>query len=124
MIFKTFVVAMVVLGTYGQNLPSADTLALANLLPYLSPIDNYLFDGPAEIVNAPTTPSTAAKPTLDNMMYYNYYAASMYCQYQLNDLSCKFCQHFKDNVNLYAGNKNLGKMIYALRLINQILNSY
>lgn len=91
-----------VLGTFGQSLPSADTLALAKLIPYLNPIDNYVFDGPAKICHAPTTPSTAGKPTLDQMKYYNYYAASMYCQYQLKDLSCKFCQFFKKDVNTFA----------------------
>lgn len=123
MIFKIFLVATMAFGAYGLNLPSADTLALAKLIPFLNPLDNYLFDGPAEISHAPTRPSTAKKPTLDKMMYYNYYAASMYCQYKLNDLSCDHCKNFKNDVNSYAGNK-YGRMIFILHIDQSIQNSF
>ncbi|KAJ6641353.1 Tonsoku-like protein, partial [Pseudolycoriella hygida] len=81
--------------------PSNDTYLLAELIPILRPLNNYMFDGPAHISQAPTSTKTTT-PTLDEMMYYNYYAASMYCQYYLNDLSCVFCDKFRADVDAYA----------------------
>lgn len=85
-----------------QYTPSTDAYALARLIPMLN-ATNFLFDGPANICYATTTAATNLKPTLQQMMYYNYYAASMYCQYQLSDLSCEYCQKFKYDVDLFKG---------------------
>lgn len=89
------------LGSLCEYTPSTDALALHALLPILSTVD--LFDGPPRISNAPTKPTTNLKPTVEQMMYYNYYAASMYCQYQLNDLSCLYCKKFKNDVDKHTG---------------------
>jgi hypothetical protein len=66
------------------------------LVPFLDPED--FLDGPARISHALTTPTTNSQPTLAEMEYYTYYAAAMYCQYELNDLSCTPCAKFKKDV--------------------------
>lgn len=84
---------------FGEILPSTDTLAVLKLL------SNNLdaLDGPATISHANTTPTTNLQPTLEQIQYYNNYAAAMYCQYQLNDLSCDPCKKFKDDVLKHTG---------------------
>jgi len=82
-----------VLGAYGQIVPSPDTLAVLSLAPTLNSLD-----GPSNVSHASTTPTTNSQPTLTEMEYYNNYAAAMYCQYELNNLSCTPCQKFKDDV--------------------------
>lgn len=79
--------------------PSADSylLGLTQYLPLL------LKDKPSNISSAPTTPATTIKPTLEQMKYYNYYATSMYATYELIELSCEYCQKFKDDVDLHTG---------------------
>lgn len=103
MLLTIFLMVMISLAT-SQNTPSNDTYLLAKLIPVLNPADNYMFDGPSDILNA-TTSTNTTMPTLKQMMYYNYYAASMYCQYQLQNLSCVFCKKFKGDVDAYRGKK-------------------
>lgn len=82
--------------------PSNDTYLLAKLIPILSPVNNYMFDGSPEITQCKTSTRTI-KPSLQQMMYYNYYSAAMYCQYYLNDLSCVFCEKFRNDVGAHTG---------------------
>lgn len=89
------------LSSFGKKLPSDDTLALLALVPSLNTV-NFL-DGPSNISHAPTTPTTNSKPSLAEMMYYNYYTAAMYCQYELDDLSCDYCNKFKKDVYYHTG---------------------
>lgn len=86
-----------------DNTSSSDEylLGLLKALPFLNSID--LFDMPYSVSNAPTTPSTTIKPTLDQMKYYNYYTASMYCPYELEELSCEYCQRFKNDIVNHTG---------------------
>lgn len=93
---------MMALGGISQYTPSTDAYALSALIPMLS-ATNFLFDGPESVTNAQTTPTSNLRPTLKQMMYYNYYAAAMYCQYQLSDLSCEYCKKFKCDVDTYKG---------------------
>lgn len=89
--------------TLAEFTPSKDQYLFTDLIPFLN-ATKFLLDGPACVSYAPTTPTTNKKPTLDQMMYYNYYSASMYCQYEINDLSCKYCQKFKKDVATHKGN--------------------
>lgn len=99
----TFLICGIIsLGTFAQILPSSDTLAVLNLAPTLNSVD--FLDGPSSVSHASTIPTTNSQPTLTEMKYYNYYAAAMYCQYQLNDLSCTTCQKFKSDVYDHTGN--------------------
>lgn len=82
---------------FADYTPSTDDFILNTLIPYLN-VTNFLLDGPASVSYALTTPTTNGKPTLEQMMYSNYYSASMYCQYQLSDLSCEYCAKFKGDV--------------------------
>lgn len=91
--------------TLAQYTPSADTFVLNTLIPYLN-ATNFLLDGPASVSYAPTTPTTNTKPSLEQMMYYNYYCASMYCQYQVIDLSCTYCANFSGDIIKEKCNKN------------------
>lgn len=105
MIFKViFIIAVAAPDTFGTFTPSTETYVLMALVPTLNIID--FLDGPASISHASTTPKTNSEPTLAQMKYYNYYAASMYCQYQLNDLSCDYCRKFKNDVYNHTGNCN------------------
>lgn len=83
--------------------PSSDLylLGLAKHLPVLNSVN--LFDGPYSVSNAATTPATTIQPKLKQMKYYNYYAASMYCPYELDDLSCEYCQKFEQDVDEHTG---------------------
>lgn len=108
MISKIFTITLhcIALCALGQYIPSNDTLALAVLIPFLSPANNYMFDGPASISHASTTPTTSQTPTLAQMQYYNYYSACVDCQYQVNDLDGPFCQIIKKDVYTSKGNEN------------------
>lgn len=95
-------------GLLAQSTSSTDTYIFNDLLPLLH-LGGFLLDGPANISYAPTTPTTNLKPTLQQMMYYNYYSAAMYCQYQLDDLSCSYCNKFKGDVFMRKGNEQIFK---------------
>lgn len=102
--------------------PSSDSylLGLAKYLPLFSSIN--LFDGPYSVSNAPTTPATTIKPTLKQMKYYNYYAASMYCPYDLDDLSCEYCRKFKNDVDKHTGISNTRSKTFIINLFSVIRN--
>lgn len=104
MFLNIFLTLATMLSTSAQYTytPSNDTYLLAKLIPILSPVNNYIFDGPADISQAKTSTRTI-KPSLEQMMYYNYYSAAMYCQYNLNDLSCVFCDKFRNDVDDFTG---------------------
>lgn len=111
MFFLMFILLVATEPTKAQTYtPSNDTYLLAKLIPTLNPLNNYMFDGPAEISQAPTSTKTIT-PNLDQMMYYNYYAAAMYCQYYLEDLSCVFCDKFSDDVSAHAGSIGLNETV-------------
>lgn len=88
--------------TLGQ-MESSDTFLsnLSALLPTFDVIN--LFDGPKNISSAPATPTTTVKPTVQQMMYYNYYTASVNCMYLVDDLSCSYCQKIKGDITKYKG---------------------
>lgn len=87
--------------SFGQKLPSLNTLSVITLASNLNFLN--LLDGPSDISHASTTPTTNSLPTLAQMKYYNYYAAAMYCQFQLNDLSCVPCRKFRNDVYDHTG---------------------
>ncbi len=99
---------------FGQIEPSSDTLSVMNLASTLNFVP--VFDGPADIAHADTIPTTNTQPTLELMQYYNYYAAAMYCQYELETLSCDLCKKFKNDVY-----DKTGELIHAVSAL-QILN--
>lgn len=107
MILKILFASVLTLGTLGQYshyTPSSNTylLGFAKNFPLFSEFD--LFDGPSSVSNAPTTTSTVT-PTVEQIMYYNYYAISMYCTYALANLSCAYCLNYKKDVTVHTGNK-------------------
>ncbi|XP_037038368.1 lipase-like [Bradysia coprophila] len=84
--------------------PGSDEYLLNALVPLLSPLN--AFDGPAYISNATTRPNKNTLPTVDQMMYYNYYAESAYYVYDHDDLTCDSCLEFKDDVTYHEVIKN------------------
>lgn len=106
MFSKAIILVLMGLSASAQYTPSIDQYIFNDLLPLLH-LDGFLLDGPDYVSYAPTTPTTNAKPTLQQMMYYNYYSASMYCQYQLSDLSCEYCNKFNGDVDMRKGNLNV-----------------
>lgn len=108
MILKLFFVSLLALTTLGQDEPSADEylLGIQTLLPGFNAIN--LFDGPRNVSSAAiTTPVMVLKPTLEDMMYYNYYTAAVNCPYQVQNLSCYYCPIIKKDIACYTGSKNL-----------------
>lgn len=95
------------LKTFGQTVPSDDVISVINLVSTLNFVN--LLDGPSSVSHAPTIPTTNSEPTLTQMQYYTYYAASMYCQYQLDDLSCDPCQEFINDVYNHTGGNIIPK---------------
>lgn len=106
MFSEVVILLLMALNASAQSTSSADTYIFNTLLPLLH-LGGFLLDGPAAISYAPTTPTTNNKPTLPQMIYYNYYSASMYCQYQLDDLSCEYCNKFKGDVDMRKGNDQI-----------------
>ncbi|XP_037038648.1 lipase-like [Bradysia coprophila] len=100
MIFKLYLVTVIVLAVFGeQYTPGSNEYLLQTLSPLLNPLNGLLFDGPSSASNARTTTRNRNKlPTLEQMQYYNYYAASMYYGYGHANLTCDYCLKFKKNV--------------------------
>lgn len=101
MILKFVFASVLILGTSGYT-PSSKTylLGLVKEFPLFNQFN--LYDGPSKISNAPTM-SASMTPTLEQMMYYNYYSTSMYCPYELANLTCDTCKKFKDDVTVHTG---------------------
>lgn len=57
-----------------------------------------LWDGPLTYSAAPMTSSTVFFP-LPEILYYNYFAASVYCTDSLDNLSCCYCSKFNSSVS-------------------------
>jgi len=93
------VIAVMTLRTLGQNLPSNDTLAVLALFPNSS-MTNFL-DGPGSVSHQLTTPTTNSEPSLQDLIYYNYYAAAVYCV-DGKGLNCSSCQNFKNDIYNYT----------------------
>lgn len=100
MIFKLLIVTVIASKAFGeQYTPGSNEYLLQAVNPVLHPLNGLVFDGPASISNArPTTPNKNKLPTLEQMQYYNYYAASMYYGYDHHDLSCEYCLKYRPDV--------------------------
>lgn len=85
-----------------EHTPSTDQYLFTQLSEKINYID--LFDGPASVSQASAISAKTTQPSLDEIMYYNYFSASVYCSYQLEDLSCKYCQKFKSDISYHTGN--------------------
>ncbi|KAG4079712.1 hypothetical protein HA402_009098 [Bradysia odoriphaga] len=81
-----------------QYTPGLDEYLLQALSTMLRSLQGHLFDEPAHILNAPTKPNRNKLPTLDQMMYYNYYSMATYYGYDHANLTCKYCLKFRDDV--------------------------
>lgn len=101
LILCVIVVASDALG--GQYTPGENEYLLEALSPVLSVLKYYVFDGPANITNAPTEENRNELPSVDQMMYYNYYCAATYDGYGLENLDCEYCKKFKDSVVYHQG---------------------
>ncbi|XP_037039210.1 lipase-like [Bradysia coprophila] len=99
-VFEYTLLILCIIDVFGEAYtPGSDELLLHALTPLLHPLGGLLFDGPASISNAPTTTNQNILPNLDQMMYYNYYAASTYYAYDHDDLSCEYCLKFSGDVD-------------------------
>ncbi|OXA44939.1 lipase [Folsomia candida] len=77
--------------------PSDDTLIFAQFpLQLAHPLA--LFDGPASISAAPTETVRTVSMTTEQIKYYNYFSAAVYCPTSLKTLSCCYCGHFNSTV--------------------------
>lgn len=113
LIFCAIVLASQALGE--EFTPGSDQYLLNALSPLLSPLKDYVFDGPARISNAPTKTNKNTLPSLDQMMYYNYYSVAAYFPYDQDDLNCEYCLEFKDDVDYHRGkNRSAEWDIYTL----------
>lgn len=83
--------------------PASDEYLLKDLIPLLHPLNGLLLDGPASISNAPITLNRNKLPTVDQLKYYNYYAASTYYAYALCNLTCEYCLKFRNDVKKHKG---------------------
>lgn len=115
MILKLFFFSVITL-TASLSFPNIFGLkGLNTIFSVLNTVD--LFDGPAKISHAPLpTPTKTTKPTVAQIRYYNYYAASAYCSYELKNLSCQYCAHFRDDVKSYKS-ENDSERIHYLQII-------
>lgn len=102
MIFKSTLLILSAIDVFGYT-PKSDDLLLKVLIPLLHPFGGPLFEGPAFISNAPTKPNRNILPKLEQMKYYNYYAAATYYAYDHNDLSCEYCLKFRDDLDDHIG---------------------
>lgn len=87
----------------GSDMPGSDQYILSALTPLLNPLNGLLFDGPASVSNAPTVRNRNILPTVRQIRYYNYYTASMYYGYDLENLSCEYCEQFEGDVDDHEG---------------------
>lgn len=110
----TFMMCAMSLSAFGQLAPSTDTAAVINLVPTLNFLN--LLDGPSSISHGQTTPTTNSIPTLTQMKYYNNYAAAMYCQDDLDDLSCTPCQQFVNDVYDHTGSASASNNNFRQKL--------
>lgn len=104
MFLKLSFVMLITVGAFGEkNTNESYQHLLQALVPMFNPLNGLSFDGPASISNAQTTVNKNKFPTLEQMMYYNYYAASTYYGYDHDDLTCEYCFKFKDDVCDHKG---------------------
>ncbi|XP_021961427.2 lipase-like [Folsomia candida] len=61
-----------------------------------------LFDGPTSISAAPNETVNTITMTTEQIKYYNYFSASMYCPTSLATLSCCYCGQFNATVTDFA----------------------
>lgn len=102
MFSKLIFVILTALGTFGMEYTIESDENLVTAL--LNPFKGLSLDAPASISNARTTKNRNKLPSLEQMKYYNYYAVSMYYGYDHDDLSCKYCLKFRDDVWKHQGN--------------------
>lgn len=91
MIRHLILVICTVLGVYGGDYtPGSNEYLLNSIVPLLNPLNGLLFDGPGHISNAPTKRNENKLPCLEQMQYYNYYAAGKYAAADVF-----FCDYFQ-----------------------------
>ncbi|KAJ6635787.1 Lipase, partial [Pseudolycoriella hygida] len=74
----------------------------------------------SSVCNAPTDPAKTKLPTLEDMMYFNYYAASMYSSFDLKNLTCEYCEKFKNDVIKHTMLRNDTHNTLALVTLSEI----
>ncbi|KAJ6632995.1 Lipase [Pseudolycoriella hygida] len=100
---KYLFVLSVLAFSLGQNFPSADNYLtdIHRLIPSFDQTNQY--DGPASISSAPiTTTINVTKPTREEMMYYNYYAASVDSPFEVKTMDCVYCPMVKDDMSQFV----------------------
>lgn len=116
MSFSIIFLNLMVFGAFGHDYtPGAEDYLLKFLIPFLNPTRT--FDGPKSISSQLTTLSSNRLPTIDQMMYYNYYAASTYYIYDHGDFSCKWCLKVKPDLTDYEGNRNVNLKRWCLLML-------
>lgn len=87
-----------------QCFPSGDEYLLG--IQKLIPSFNYknFFDGPSSISSAKmSSPIKAIKPTREEMMYYNYYTASVNSAFGVKTMECGYCSKIKNDITNFVG---------------------
>lgn len=120
MIWQLIFVSMLVLNTLGEdngNLPSAEDYlsGIQQLIPTFNVIN--VFDGPSSISSAKITSSIKVmQPSVEQMMYYNYYTSAVNCAFIMKNLNCFYCERIKGDIKDYICN-NFNNCIYKHQLI-------
>lgn len=105
MLRKWLFVSLMALATWGQSLPQSDQYlaGIQQLFPSFNEMNQY--DGPLDVSGAPIiTPINVKKPTREEMMYYNYYTASVNCPMSVKTMECSYCPKIKGDIKDYVGN--------------------
>lgn len=129
MISILYFVVLMALGAIGQEYytPASDEYSNRRLNSSLKPlVGDRGLDGPESISNAQTPMNQNQLPTLEQMNYYMYYAASTYYGYDLQNLSCEYCLKFRDDLDSHQGNNGKYCEVSCLKilcsfLVNQIV---
>lgn len=95
-----FVTMMTLMGTLGVEYAyELEDYIFYPALPLLNQLN--VIDG-LPITNVSTTPTSNRLPTKAQMMYYNYYSAVNY-YYDLENLTCYYCQKIKPDIADHKG---------------------
>ncbi|OXA43133.1 lipase [Folsomia candida] len=90
--------------TTGQSCGRADVFTRSDdeliLAQFSELLDNnpVIFDGPVSVSEAPTQTTRTTPLTIEDLEYYTYFSASMYCPTSLKTLSCCYCGEFNATV--------------------------
>ncbi|XP_037037057.1 lipase-like [Bradysia coprophila] len=111
---------MTLMAFHAQGFPSPDRYLSVIQNLFSSYHKNNLFDGPSSISAAKiATPIRTIKPTREEMMYYNYYTASINCPFGVRTMECGYCSKIKDDITNYVVLENVNHSTAALVALSE-----